>query len=68
MPEIQIILKDLPTSVRGFCCLGSNYEPCIVINSRMTVEQQRKTYHHEMKHIRNGDMDNLEFREYGDAI
>jgi len=66
MPEyVPVILKDLPTRVRGFVCLGSDFNPCIIINSRMTVEQQRKTYRHELNHITNGDMDNADYHEYG---
>lgn len=66
--DIPIVLQDLPTTVRGFCCLGSDYEPIIVINSRLTLEEQRKTYWHEYFHIHNGDMDNPDYHEYGDAI
>ena len=65
---VPVVLKDLPPRIRGFVCLGSDYNPCIVINSRLSKEQQQKTYRHELKHIENGDMDNLNFREYGDAL
>ena len=65
---VQVVLKDLPPHIRGFVCLGSDYNPCIVINSRLSKEQQQKTYKHEMEHIKNGDMDNIDFHEYGDAI
>lgn len=63
--NIPVVLKDLPTHVRGFVCLGSDYNPVIIINSRMPVEQQRKTYRHELKHILNGDMYNESYHEYG---
>lgn len=69
--QVPIVLQDLPTTVRGFCCLGSDYEPIIVINSRMTAEQQRKTIRHELDHIRRGDIWNEDYTdatEYGDAI
>ena len=66
--DVPTILMDLPTTVRGFCCLGEDYEPCIVINSRVTLEEQRKAYRHECFHIRNGDMDNPDYHEYGDVI
>lgn len=67
MSEVPIILKDLPVDVRGFICLGSDYEPVIVINSRLSREQQRKTYEHELLHLRRGDMYNEEYHEYGGA-
>lgn len=65
MTDVPIILKDLPPNIRGFVCLGSDYEPVIVINSRLSREDQLKTYHHEQEHIRRGDMFNEEYHEYG---
>ena len=62
--NVPVILKDMSTRIRGFCCLGSDYEPCIVINSRMTKEQQEKTYRHEMNHIESGQMFDEEYVEY----
>lgn len=62
--NVPVILKDLPPHVRGFTCLGSDYNPIIIINSRMTVEQQRKTYRHEMNHIRSGQFDDDNYEEY----
>ena len=53
--EIPVVLQDLPSSVRGFTVLGSDYEPIIIINARLSYEQQRKTYKHELKHILNGE-------------
>ena len=61
---IPVIMKDLPPRIRGFCCLGSDYEPCIVLNSRLSREQQIKTYRHEMGHIRRGEMFNEAYVEY----
>lgn len=63
--RIPVILKDLPTTVRGFVCLGSDYNPIIVINSRMSTEQQRKTYKHEINHIKTGQMFDDSYTEYG---
>lgn len=67
MTEVPIVLKDLPVDVRGFVCLGSDFEPIIVINSRLSREQQLKTYHHELRHIQRGEMFNEEYNEYGGA-
>jgi len=63
--QIPVVLMDLPTHIRGFVVLGSDYSPCIIINSRMTIEQQKITWQHEMNHIINGDLDNDEYVEYG---
>lgn len=65
MPDVPVVLMDLPERVHGFVVLGSDYNPCIVINSRMSREQQIKTYLHEVEHIVNGDMDDETYDEYG---
>ena len=64
--DIPVVLLDLPTHVRGFVCLGSDYNPCIVINARLPFEMQQKVFRHEMNHIINGDMDDESYYEYGD--
>jgi len=60
-----VVLRDLPASIRGFVCLGSDYEPVIIINSSLPVEQQRKTYRHELGHIIRGEIWDENYREYG---
>lgn len=64
MDNIPIVLKDLPVHVRGFVCLGSDFEPIIVINARMSREQQLRTYKHEIKHLQRGEMYNVNYHEY----
>lgn len=63
---VPVALVDLPTSVHGFVCLNEYGEPCIIINARMSAEQQKKTWKHEMNHILAGDLDNDNYHEYGD--
>ena len=65
MEENEVILQDLPTSVRGFVFQDADGEPRIVVNSRLTREANRKTYDHERGHIDRCDMDNEDYREYG---
>lgn len=65
MNEVPVVLKDLPTRIRGFVCLGSDYNPVIVLNSRLPVEQQRMVYRHEMNHIEHGDQYDDTYVEYG---
>ena len=36
MEENEVILQDLPTSVRGFVFQGEDGEPVIVVNSQPT--------------------------------
>lgn len=64
MNENEVVLADLPTSIRGFVYLGDDGEPVIVVNSRLTREQNRRTFRHEKRHIRRGDLTNKEYREY----
>lgn len=63
--EYPVVLTSLPVSVRGFCCLGSDYQPIIVINKNMTHEQQLRTYRHELHHIISGEMFDPNYKEYG---
>lgn len=62
--EIRTILQDLPTSVKGFVYVDSTASYVIVLNSRMPKEIQRKTYRHELKHIRKGEVYNMNYMEY----
>ena len=64
MCDVPVILKDLPVHVHGFVCLGSDFEPIIIINARMSREQQLRTYKHEILHIQRGDMINANYHEY----
>ena len=65
MEERKVILQDLPTSVRGFVFLDDTGEPVVVLNARLSREQNRRTLDHERKHIAAGDLQNLNFHEYG---
>ena len=65
MDDNTVILTDLPTSVRGFVFQGDDGEPVIVVNSRLTREQNRRTYDHERGHIERGDMYEPTYNEYG---
>ena len=68
MHNVPIVLQDLPVDVHGFVCLGSDYEPIIVINSRLSRENQLKTYRHEKAHIDRGEMFNEDYHEYEGGI
>jgi Zn-dependent peptidase ImmA (M78 family) len=64
MPDIPVVLKDLPVKIHGFVCLGSDYEPIIIINSRLSFDQQREAYKHELMHIQRGEMFDINYHEY----
>lgn len=65
---VPVVYRKLPGRVRGFCCLGSDFEPIIVINQDLSREQQRKTYQHEMNHILSGEMDMDDYVEYKESV
>ena len=58
-------LVDLPTSVRGFCYHDDDGEEFVILNSRLTREQNMTTYDHERKHLVRGDMYEPTYDEYG---
>ena len=64
MEERSVILQDLPTTVRGFVFQGEDGEPVIVVNSRLTREQNMKTYDHEQEHIRRNELNDPTYIEY----
>lgn len=64
MDENMAILADLPTSVRGMVFLGEDGEPVIIVNSRLTREANRKTFRHEKKHIKSGELHDPTYHEY----
>ena len=66
MDENEVILQDLPTSVRGFVFLGDDGEPVIVVNSLRTLEANRRTFLHEKKHIDRNELTDKNYHEYGE--
>jgi hypothetical protein len=60
----RVILQDLPTEVRGFVYQDETGEPVIVVNSRLTREQNLKTYDHEIRHIENDELTDPTYNEY----
>jgi acylphosphatase len=59
----NVVYVDLPTTVRGFVRYNPDGTYTIVINSRMSAEQQRKTWIHEMRHIECDDFSSSEADE-----
>ena len=64
MDESRVILQDLPTTVRGFVFLGDDGEPVIVVNSRLTREQNLLTWIHERMHIIRNELTDTNYIEY----
>lgn len=67
---VLTMLVDLPTKIKGFSKPNDDMTYTIVINSRLSSEQQRKTYDHEMAHILHNDFycaessDNIEYKRH----
>lgn len=62
--ETRTVLADLPCRVKAFCFHDDEGNNVMVLNSRLAREQNRKSYGHEGEHIKNGDMYNMDYREY----
>ena len=63
--EDRVILENMPTSIRGYVFKDDDGAPVIVLNSRLSREQNRRTYEHERQHIERGEMDETTYNEYG---
>lgn len=57
------VLKDLPATIKAYTVLCPDGTYTIVLNSRLSHEQQLEAYKHELKHIMDNDFD----IENGDA-
>lgn len=68
MDETPVVMMNLPTGIRGFVCLGEDGEPLIVVNARLTREQNAVTYEHERRHIQRGEIFEPSYNEYGRDI
>ena len=60
----HVVLANLPTSVRGYVYLDSDGNPVIVLNARLTREQNRRTWQHEEKHIERNELTDPTYKEY----
>lgn len=57
MEYVKVHLIDLPIAVEGYTVRTGPDEYAIFINAKLSDEQQRKTYDHEIAHIDNGDLE-----------
>lgn len=49
-----VIYADMPCTIKGFTRLTDDYYT-IVLNSRLSLEEQKETYRHELDHLQDGD-------------
>lgn len=57
---IRTVIQNLPIGVKGFTLADENGDYTIFLNARYTQEMNRKTFRHELKHIKNGDFYRIE--------
>lgn len=57
MKDINILYANMPTSIRSYVVSNADMTYTIVLNCRLSHEQNILSYSHELGHIRNGDYD-----------
>lgn len=57
--QYRVIYLDLPCSIKGFVTKKCDYYT-IVLNSRFNLEQNKKTFLHELEHILRDDFNNFD--------
>lgn len=55
--DVNTVLADMPCSIAAYTVANADMSYTVVLNSRLNYERQLLAYHHEMKHIENGDYD-----------
>ncbi|MBQ2897906.1 MAG: ImmA/IrrE family metallo-endopeptidase [Clostridia bacterium] len=57
MGEIFTRLIKMPPRIKGYTAIDDDGNYNIYLNEKLSAEQQRRTYLHEMAHIKRGDWD-----------
>lgn len=65
MNKTIVRLGDFPPCIHSFVFHDDDGNNIIVVNSRLSADQQREAFEHEIRHIRNGDMYDKDYHEYG---
>lgn len=55
MDNVNVVYADMPVSVHSYVVVNADESYTIVINSRLSHEQNLVSYNHELYHILNGD-------------
>lgn len=53
----NVLFMKLPSRVKGYVCKNEDDTHTIILNSRLSIEQNKQTYVHELKHIENNDFE-----------
>lgn len=51
----NVRFENLPHRVRGFTMQNEYGDKCVVLNSRLNREMNKRAYDHELDHINNDD-------------
>ena len=57
MEMINVVYADMPTRIRSYVVANADTSYTIILNSKLSHEQNLKSYYHEIEHIKNGDYD-----------
>lgn len=57
MIDVNTIYADLPTTIKSYVVSCPDSTFTIVLNTRMSIEQNHLSYAHELGHIKDGDYD-----------
>ena len=53
----NVVLYELPTTIKAFTVNNLDGYYTVIVNSRLSCEEQRKSCEHELKHINNRDFE-----------
>lgn len=57
MDSINVLYADMPPRIKAYTVKCSDLSYTIVLNSKLSKEQNERSYWHELSHIQNGDYD-----------
>lgn len=57
MDNFNIVLANMPTTIKAYTVSNIDGSYTIVVNARLSSNQQRLSCYHEMQHINNNDYD-----------
>ena len=57
MEMINVVYSDMPTRIRSYVVANADTSYTIILNSKLSHEQNLKSYYHEIEHIKKGDYD-----------
>lgn len=55
MKDINVLYANMPTSIRSYVVSNADMTYTIVLNCRLSREQNIISYEHELRHIHNDD-------------